>query len=121
MSKNALNQIEEALQQAKQTGLEILGIPLFHWKGSDPMTLCGVDAFGALLMHQGKAQPGFPKGWLKELCDSLEVGTFWFWRFNQGWIHQKPITLIVEKDGKETTTVDEISAAAAKLSKKYRV
>ena len=112
-----LELIEHSLQQAKLAGLKIERRPLFHWK--EHGRLYGCCALGAVLWHAGKARPGFPKGWLKELCELLGTGTYWFWRFNQGWSNDIPLTLITEKDGKEVKIIDDVSNAAVKLARRY--
>lgn len=118
MNKRAFAIIEESLTKANDAGLNILGGPLFHWASNN--MLVGCSAFGAVLWYNDNAHPNFPAGWLKDLCDTLKVGTFWFWRFNQGWVQMTPVRIIIEKNGKERILVDPVSTASAKLARRHR-
>ena len=110
--------IEEALIEAKSSGINIIaGGALFHW-GVD-FNLVGCDAFGAVLIKMGEAKPGFPKDWLKRLCDYLGEDTYWFWRFNIGFAYGNHFYFIVEKDGKVSYVKDKISDIGVKIRKKY--
>lgn len=62
----------------------------------------------------------FETGWLKELCNVLDVDSFWLWRFWMGW--DRNFQILVEntaKGGHTTFSRDEVARLGIKLAKEY--
>lgn len=116
---DTIKRIEAAICQVKSQGIKIRPRALFNWCGSDPNTPIECDALGAVLIANNKASPGFPKGWLKAVCDLLDTDTYWLWRFWMGFDNGYPLTIIICKDGKEERREDSVSKLGVKMAKKF--
>lgn len=120
----ALPLIELSIREAKAKGIEIVrgNGAIFTWSDSSVLPV-KCDAFGAVLIHTGEAQPGFPEGWLWRMCCALGVDTYWFWRFDQGFSYNHALTIITKKTTKSgdkwIKKVDKVSRAGVALGKKY--
>jgi len=126
----AEEQIIEALDHAKQSGVRITRRAVFNWceeckgefnrkqyKVSETPTEC--CALGAILILHNKehlAGPGgFNKLWLIEISKILNKDMLWLWKFVNGWSYGNEL-VIETKDGESK---DSVSRWANKLSKKY--
>jgi hypothetical protein len=117
--------IEEALIHVRSKGIHIImGGAMYNWcdasgKMAEIPTAC--DAFGAVMIHHGIAQPDFPKGWMKQLCEILGTNGWWLWRFNMGFAHRNPVTFLKkdERSKKWIEIADDVSPVGIKLSKRY--
>ena len=121
--------VEHCIKEVKKKGIRIIGGgAIFDWcddqfppKKSELPSGC--DGFGAVLIEKGlvhKFYPGFPEGWLKELCSIVECDSYWWWRFNMGFGYHTHLNLISQKDGKEIIIKDSVSKIGITLYKKYR-
>ena len=116
--------IETALTEVKSQGVKIKRRILFNWNSPDG-TLSDIpiecDSLGAVLIAHNKASPGFPKGWLKTVCDILETDTYWLWRFWMGFDNGHPLTIIVKNTttGKEERKEDTVSKLGVKMARKF--
>ena len=114
---SAENILEQSVKEAKKKGIRIVRGPIFIWGKNNVLEAC--DCFGAVLLARGKAQKGFPKGWLKELCiDILGKDTYWFWRFNYGYSQKRVMQMYTEEKGRKVYIDDEVSKAGMKFAKK---
>jgi len=109
--------IEESIEKAKKKGITIIRGPIFIWGYEELPKAC--DCSGAVLVAFGKAKPGFPAGWLKELCiDILGKDTWWWYRFNFGFNHGRHLQMWTEDKGKIKYHDDDVSKAGARLAKR---
>lgn len=109
--------IEESIQKAKDLGVRIIRGPIFIWGRGELPKAC--DCSGAVLVAYGKAKPGFPTGWLKELCiDLLGKDTWWWYRLQFGFNHGHPLQMYVEEKGKVKYYDDEVSKTGARMAKR---
>ena len=123
--------IEEAIIYAKSRGVRInRGGAIFNWCIQESPYKCCTsdypitcDAIGAVLLKMGKenlAHNKFQKGWLKEVCDYLNVDPFWIYRFCIGFdIGHQILIIKLTKDKKEKFEKEEISYIGIRLANKY--
>jgi|GEM_PF-7130580 hypothetical protein len=122
--------IEEAILYAKGRGLRInRGGAVFNWCIRDSVYSCHMadypvacDAIGAVLLKMGRedlVRNGFQKGWLKIVCDYLNVDPFWVYRFCIGFDSGHQILITKTKDKKETVEKEEVSYLGVRLANKY--
>lgn len=110
--------IEESIQKAKQKGIEIVRGPIFVWGHEALPKAC--DCSGAVLVAFDKAEPGFPKGWLRELCvEILGKDTWWWYRFNFGFNHGRPLQMYTEEKGKTKYIDDDVSKSGVRMAKRF--
>lgn len=117
-----LRLIEDAIREAKSRGIKITRGAQFNWSGGQGDLPSACDAIGAVLIREGKAVRGFPKGWLWEVCQLLDTDTYWFWRFTMGWNYGQRIELLVphpKKKDKMVRIKDEVSRQGDDLAKRY--
>jgi hypothetical protein len=117
-----LQLIEDAIKEAKSKGIKITRGAQFNWCGGQNGMPSACDAIGAVLIKNGKAAPGFYKGWLWEMCQSLGTDTYWFWRFTMGWNYHQRIDLLLpdpKKKDKLMRVKDEVSRQGDDLAKRY--
>jgi hypothetical protein len=114
--------IEGALLEVESKGIKIIRGPQFNWCGGHDGLPSACDAIGAVLIKEGKVAPGFPKGWLWEVCQLIGVDTYWFWKFTMGWNYRQRIDLLLpdpRRKGKFMKVKDSISRAADDLARRY--
>jgi len=101
--------VEEALQEAQERGLKIVRGPCFVWGPDD--VLEAVDWCGAVLVKMGRAEKGFPEGWLREFCRFLKKDLYWFRNFNYGFSQLRAIEVYsVDKETKGVVWCSVISS-----------
>lgn len=113
--------MEAALYEVKSQGIKIRRRALFNWCGPNSNVPIECDALGAVLIINNKASPGFPKGWLKTVCQLLDTDTYWLWRFWMGFDNLHPLTIIIKNPttGKEERREDQVSKLGVKFAKKF--
>jgi len=114
--------IEAALCEVQSRGITITRRALFNWCNPDGTwsdTPVACDALGAVLIANNKASPGFPKGWLSDICRILNTDTYWLWRFWLGFDNGTPLIIIICKDGSEERREDSVSKLGVKMAKKF--
>lgn len=123
--------IVEALEAAQDRGIHIIRGPVFDWCTPGDWHAhrelpYACNAVGAILLILGKEQlvspeTGFAPGWHRFVEEHLGVGSFWLWRFGQGFNGGYQITLTVEdKNGKEKILKDDVSALGIAVRRKFQ-
>lgn len=129
----AEDRIIEALNVAKERGINIIRGPVFDWttpgKWYDEREFpSACNAIGAVLLFLGKerlvgpdANNAFQIDWYKPIEEHLETNRAWLWRFCRGFDGGIQITLITtDKNGKEKTIKDDASALGISIRKKFQ-
>lgn len=132
MSKNREKLIRDALDAAKAKGIKIWPGAVFDWTdkpfhlkeekfrvpgpSGDLPSAC--SAIGALELVLGRSAPG-EKGYTKKVCDYLDVGGYWLYRFHLGFDRGRQLTYKVKVDKKLVEKQCEVSRLGIRLRKKY--
>lgn len=122
-----IEDVEVALQAARDRGIRIVRGPVFDWRNSsDPFREselpAACNAVGALLLHHGKqglARQEFKPEWIEELCAVTGATWPWLWRFIHGWDYGNCLSVTFTEKGKEKTTFDDTSRDANRLAIKW--
>jgi len=120
--------IREAIQQAKEKGIEIVRAPLFDWTKPNPDggwpissgTLpSACDILGAMMLYSGPVAPS-QYNW-DLLGKKFNVNGFWLYRFHIG--SSVGNQIFIEKENKTTKkkykTPDKVCQLGLKLGKEY--
>jgi len=116
---NTFDLITDACEEARSEGVVLVRGAFYDW--TSPVREDGLpkscNALGAVLLVRGfaKTEHAWPK-----LCEILDVGEFWLYRFCIGWDNMHQLVYYTEeKGGKLVAHLDDVSGTARSLSKKY--
>lgn len=116
--------LREAIEKARGRGIVVNTGAIFDWTepGPDGVPIrnrseapSSCDATGAVLLMMGR--PGLTPGWMKALCDYMQVDGFWLWRFWMGWNRNYQVQVLVREGDKERWADDEVSHFGRRLAK----
>ena len=125
--------IREALDAAKDKGIIIWPGAAFDWTDrpsgvtfkkfkvpgpSGPLP-SACSAIGAMELLLGRERE-FTEGWFTKVCEYLDVGSYWLYRFHMGF--DRGQQLVYKVKGKKDKLVDkqcEVSKMGLKLRKRY--
>ena len=110
----------QALDEAIARGISICPGAAFSWSKDNEKPLA-CNFLGALDLKLGRIRDE-PDGFTKKVCKYLKIGTYWLYRFHQGFDYGRQLTYKVPDKKNKNKLVDkedEVSKLGIKLRKKY--
>ena len=118
MSKEKI--ISQVIEDAIAKGVIIHPGAVFDWTNSpDGLLPSRCNAIGALQLHLGRTKQIPHQGFITKICEYLDVGTAWLYRFHIGFDQGRPLSIKKTVGGVESWTPCKVSQLGIKLLKKY--
>ncbi len=104
------------MSEMRAKGVRIQPGAMITWDSGSAITC---DALGAVALAHRIDSRGFPKGWLKSLCDILREDTWWVHRFCMGFDRRFQICIIDDEEKPPEIHRDDVSSLGIKLRKEF--
>jgi hypothetical protein len=114
---NQETELENACEWSVKNNIKITRGALFDRSAGKEVIAC--DAIGAFLFYRNADKIHMEKGWLKNVCDLLNVDTFWLWNFWMGF--DRSFQVMIEKSNGHSTYFepDKTAKFGIKLAKQF--